>query len=476
MKRSLSFALTMLMAVGSAGAAPLSLSDAIRAALRNSMALEARSAAVESAAALERETWSHAFPKIALTASGTYMTHPQEEILLEAGSFGDLTFEFPPIEFPPMTGLPPIILPPTTLSLPSQDVGLIEGADPTYFQVNLALDQVIWSWGKIERSIRVAKLEKEVAQVAAADTRRDLERDVGRAYFAAWAGSNAHRILTEAETLASETVRDRERGLEEGTLVQLDVLEARSRLASLRTELIRARETLETTLTALEYLTGSRPEPADLSTRPRVVAPEMDEIVLASCARDTSGSLKTLEIRSIQARYAKDIRRASLMGLPDLSLKINLEVTGSAVPGTKDWLDSWDTNLMVTIAGRVSVFDSLSSIFALQGASADMRGAAAAAEELRRGIIVSVRRLVEQVRLSASSVEQRKAEHAVAVERVRSAEVGFRNELVMREETQQARVAALASELALVWAVLDAEYAILALEHAAGTSFPRPEP
>ena len=439
-------------------AEPLTVESAIGAARATSGTLRVKRLEVERTEYALREARTRSMPQLGLTASSTYMTNPPEGITIRQGSFG--AAPVPGSEYP--------------VFLPDQDYVLVKDTEPTYFTLTGTLDQVLWTWGKIEKAAKIAELDRAAAEVAVEASARQLDADVARAYFGAVASRDSLELLREAEALAGEMVADRERAFAEGTLVKQDVLEIRSQAAQITAQRVRAEEGLATGLDALELYTGSRPDPASLASGYRDALPEIDEKALVQSALASSTELKTLSLKGRQAELAEELRRASLMGLPDISLRLTLDIKGQEVPFVGgNWTDTWDTNLMLTIAGKVTLFDSLASVWSLKQAQAQSTEAAEGAAELARGMRIQVRRLVDAARTNAALVVQRQAEAEYAAEQARNAAVSYENEIITRGEERGARLQAVVARLTLLLARLQTEYAILDLELLSGASFPR---
>lgn len=405
-----------------------------------------------------REAQSRALPQLSLTASSTFMTNPPEGIRITQGAFG--AAPQPGSEFP--------------IFLPDQDYVLVDDAKPTYFKLAGSLDQVLWTWGKLRKAIEIAELDRKTAEVAVRASERELVRDVTKAYFGAVAARDSARLLGEAEVLAREMVSDRGKSLGAGTVTMQDLLEARSQSAQIGSQRVRADQGLETALDALEYYTGARPEPDSLGSPFRESMADADEGALVRAALAASTDLQTLDLKGRQARAAEEIRRASLMGLPDFSLNLTLSAEGQELPlVSANWTDTWDTNILLTIGGKVTLFDSLSSVWKLKQAQIVREQAQIGASELTRGMGMQVRRLVDAVVTDAAMVEEKRAVQAFARERARNATLSWENDMVTRSEERGARLGAITAELDLLLARLQTELAIIDLEHATGVSFPR---
>jgi outer membrane protein len=453
-------ALAALPALPAAGDAtePYPVESALADARARSGTLKVKRLETERAGYAVREAQSRALPQLGLAASSTYMTNPPEGIRISQGAFG----------FAPQIGSE------YPIAIPDQDYVIVDDTKHTYFRINGTLDQVIWTWGKVRKAIEIAELDREVAEVAARASQGELERDVTKAYFGAAAARDSARLLGQAEDLSREVLRDRESSYAAGTVTMQDVLESRSQLAQVSSQLVRAEESLRTALDAIEYYTGGPRDAASLQSSFRQRLPEVDEKSLVASALASSTELATLNLKGRQARAAEELRRASLMGLPDISLNVTLSVEGQDVPYVDgNWTDTWDSNVLFTLAGKVNLFDSLSSVWRLKQAQLQREQALTGASELGRGLSLQVRRLVDAARTNAALVEEKQAGLTFARERARNATISWENEMSSRAEERGARLAAVAAELDLLLALLQTESAIADLEHATGVAFPR---
>jgi outer membrane protein len=405
-----------------------------------------------------REAQSRALPQLSLTASSTFMTNPPEGIRITQGAFG--AAPQPGSQFP--------------IFLPDQDYVLVDDAKPTYFKLTGSLDQLLWTWGKVKKAIEIAELDRKAADVAVRASERELARDVTKAYFGAAAARDSARLLGQAQELAREMVSDREKSLGAGAATMQDVLESRSQSAQIGSQRVRADQGLQTGLDALEFTTGSRPDPQSLQSPFRESLTGVDEGALVRAALASSTELETLNLKGLQARAAEEIRRASLLGLPDFSLNLTLSVEGQEVPLVSgNWTDTWDTNILLTIGGKVTLFDSLSSVWKLKQAQLQREQAEIGVSELSRGMGIQVRRLVDAVHTNAAMVEEKRASLAFARERARNATLSWENEMITRSEERGARLAAVSAELELLLTLVQTEMAIVDLEYLTGVSFPR---
>ncbi len=461
----LALAITMPMAAQGAPtlatptlATPLSLEQAIAQAKARSGSLKVKRLDIGRAGYAVKEAMTKALPSLGITGTSTYMTNPPKGIKIGQGDFS-----FSPAfgsEYP--------------IAIPDQDYVLIKDTEPTYFKIQASLDQVLWTWGKIRKAVDLARLDEAAARVAATSEERSLVRDLSKAYFGVVLARDSLVELREAARIMAAMVEDGQSAFEVGTATKLDVLEASSRAAELSYQVVRAQESFQTGLDALEFYLGRRPAPEDLVTAFRDSLPGLDEKSLLESTLVASTEIENLSISAGKAKLARQIREVSIMGIPDFFLNVTYDLTGQEIPFfAGNWTDSWSGDLLITLGGKVTLFDSLASVWRLKEAQVQEEEANLGLAELKRSMGIQVRRLVEAARSGAALVVQTQAAADLSSERARNALLSFRNEAITRTQEGGARVADISARLALLLARYQTESALLDLEFSTGRAFSR---
>jgi outer membrane protein len=436
----------------------LSLADFLRTAEARSGALAARRLEEERAQAAVGEARARGMPQVNMIVTGSWLSNPPAGITLAKGSFGSI-----PVTNPLNPAQPVMV------SLPNEDVVFMDDTEPSYFKIALVLDQLLYSWGKIEKSVRIAGLEVEASKGSTSQARLELRRDAAKVYIGSVLARDSLATLTAVEALLAEAAADRERAWKGGAATLQDALEARARVASATRQRIALEEGLATALSALEFYAGSRPDPATLSTAPRSRLPDLDEAALAQASIDESPAIEILRLRVRQAALGEETMRASLLGLPDFFLNAGYEFKGQGLPFEGGGLsEDWDYGLTVTIGGRVTLFDSFSSADRLRQATARRKAADIGLAETLRSAPLGMRRLVEAARVAAAELDDAKAQAELARERAKNATAAYANDLFTRAEERSARAASLGAGLAVIAAAGKLEMALLEIEYASG--------
>ncbi len=426
----------------------LSLDEAIAKARRESGALRVKAYETEKAQASLKDAESKRFPKLEFQGSASWMTNPPEGIVITKGSLG-----YSPT---PTSSLP--------LAVPDQDYVLVKDYKNTYFKFSAVLSQPIFTWGKINNAIDIARLDTQVAEVNRRTTELETVRDLKLAYAGALFARDSLALLKEAESVLTQIVEDRERSFKEETINLQSVLEAKANLASLRSQLVQAEEGYKSALDAIAFFTGLDASSLELTSSFRKDLPVLDDLVLKQKALSSSPDMESLGYKLKQAEAYKKIEEASGMFRPDFALQVSFNVEGQDIPFASRWTKTWDTNLIISIGTKMNIFDSLSSIWKTQAAEASINMAVTGIEELRKGLALKVRKAIESVRNGYAVVQERESQAKLADEQYRNAQVSFENELITRQEERGALVAKISANLQHLVALYQYQNALVNLE------------
>jgi outer membrane protein TolC len=252
-------------------------------------------------------------------------------------------------------------------------------------------------------------------------------------------------------------------------MTRLDVLQAKSQASQVSSSRVKAEEGLGSGLAALEYFMGTKPQAADLVSTFRE-APALSEDDLVKQALENSPELAKLGLQARQAMLGEEISRASQLFLPDLALSFGMDTTGQKIPYVGgNWTDSWSTNFTFSMGLKVQLFDGFSSFHKLEQATAQRQMAEAGLGELRRGLVLQIRRALESVRTQAAEVHRLEDKLAASTEQNTSAQSAYENEAATREEARGATAGQLQAELELLTARFQLESNLQDLDSLTGS-------
>ncbi len=442
----------------------LTVDQAVDRALRNADAARRGRLEVRRSAAVYRAARAERFPRLSLSLSGSYLTHPDQTITIDEGSIDT-------IQEGALSPIPendePILVPGEPFPIPPTDLDVDLDLPHTVYRATATLEQPLFTWGQIARSVDAARLDREVQRAELEEIETEIRRDVRELYFGAVFGREAKALLAEMERVMEEIVRDREASYEQGTITREAVLEAEAQHAEVRASLAEARESTEDAREALAFYTrGGRPELAGLSSTFRDSVPTLDESSLVERARSTSPRRESLALQRRQAEAAAAAERGDRPLLPQLGLEVSLEADTDKFPLLEDgWRDASDYNVIISIGSDITLFDAGRRRWSIEEAEERARIARSGLEELDEGLSLEVRRAVGSLRRAEATLARRRAESAHAAERYANARTAYENEAITREAERLARLGELEAEAGLLEAKYELERALTRLEY-----------
>lgn len=443
--------LLAITASGQLGAQALSLQEAVQRAADASRQIRLAELQAETARLGVREAEAARMPVVGAQASASVLTNPPEGITLPAGILG--TQQNPGDTFP--TPLPPT---PTVL---------VPDPAATQYQVVSTLDQPIFSWGKLLQGIAAAEAEEQIAIVALDQARIRLAADTATAYFGLAAARQSAELTERIAELAEQNLADRRAEFAEGLVTREEILAAESQTAQARSGNRLAQQALSTAETAFALLVpGGATELATAALAPRDDA--LDQTVLEPALRANSPDLAQ---RGQEARLAEIGREVELASGPwnvDLGLNLRLELSGERVPLVQlDWRESWDANLIITLAGQVTLYDPARQA-RLEAAEAQLLLAREGLEAQAEALELELRQAMEGVESARARLAQNEASLALQREQLRAARIASENQLITRSAVRGAEILLLQSRLSVIEARFQLGQALISLARLTG--------
>jgi outer membrane protein len=421
---------------------------AIALALAGSEAVRLRDLAQQKARIAVDEARAIALPRVDLQLSGSYLVNPPTGYTVKAGELGSFTPTIPPNTFGP--GSPAVPL--GDFSIPATDFS-IGSQQHDYFSLTASLAQPLFTWGRISGGITLAALAADAAGTDLVAQRRDIRREVSRAYDGALLAAGSAAVLARLHDTAQGIVEDRQKAVDDGTTNREALLQAKADLAQVDARRIDAEQAYQTSLLSLSLLTGLDPAAISLDSGFNDSPPTIDEQALVTAALAVSPDLAAARIKLSQARAKLGVEKGGSLLLPDVSLGMQLNVTGQEDLPWKDWsgdASGWSWDLVVSLGVRMSVFDGLASFSRIAQADKDVSAAATFASQEEKLVRLAVRRAVDTLQGAGAGVQEKRAAWEYAAERLRNAQASYDNGLVSRADLRGAQLMEGTAALALL--------------------------
>ncbi|HTZ50543.1 MAG TPA: TolC family protein [Spirochaetia bacterium] len=436
-------------------AAGLTIEQASQLAQSGSEAIRIRDLAVRKARLAQQEAEAQLWPHLDLQATGSYLANPPTGYTVTRGSLGVLPAPF-------------------NLPLPTSDLNI--GAQPyDYITGALTLTQPLFTWGKIRSAIDAAALQVQSAGTDLAAQRRDIEREVSRAYFSALLAQESQKVLAALSGTAADIVADRQAALEAGTGTREAVLEAQSRKAQVDARLVEARQSEATARETLGMLTGLDPDGIHLASGFRDRMPDLDEPALRARVEEDSTDVSASRLRQGQAQKKLALEQGGALLRPDLALGLSLSATGAqnyfvlnGTPPNSTTSTSWTWDLVISLSVKMSVFDGSGSAARIGQAEQDVQAAGQALAQSRKLARLALRQGVEAALKAQAELENKLAAERYADEREKNARAGFDSGMASRGELRAAEIASGSAALDRLLAQFTREEALADIAHLTG--------
>jgi outer membrane protein TolC len=275
--------LLLVLALPAAAEGPLTLKDAVRAALDKHPSIEAGRSGVKAAEIRVTEARAGYLPKLNYTESYLRSNNPVVVFssLLQQHQFTAANFA----------------------------LGALNRPDPiNNFQSLVTVDQTVYDAGQTKLAVKSAELGRNLTAEDERHNRMNVIANVARAYHGAVLAAESVKVAGEAVRSAEADLNRAENVRAAGMSTDADVLSIRVHLAAVREEQIRRKADLDVAIAALNEALGlPLSEPHDLTT-PLTIAtvdgrtleayekdsvtsrPEMREARLAANLADTQGA------------------------------------------------------------------------------------------------------------------------------------------------------------------------------------------
>ncbi len=423
---------------------PLSLREAVRAALAGNKSLAASAAGVHAAEARIAQAKSGYLPKLNFSESFARSDNPVFVFgtLLTQQRFGPENFDIGALNRP----------------------GAVNN-----FQSQFTLDQVVYDAGQVRHAVRSAKLMHHMSGEARRRAELDVIAGVVRAYYGAVLSAESLATAREAMRSAEADLRRAESVRAAGMATDVDVLSLRVHLAAVNEQQIRGTADLEVARAALNEILGLPLDTPHALTSPLqpLVLPDFDLPDYESKAVENRPETREFRLAASLARVQADSARASL--LPQVGVRAAWEAD------RRRFWNGTGTNWLAAISLKWNLFNGFADQARIREAGHSLRRAEAEQERAGSGARLQVRRAWADLRAAQQRIEVARAAMAEAEESLRITKNRYEAGLSNVTDLLRTETAVLESKTRYYAAVHDQRVAAAMLEYAAGTLHPDSE-
>ena len=439
------------------------LDRSIKYALEHSKVMMAAEERVKSAEAKLMKTRANLLPKISTNA--TYLYN---------GKLPKVTLEMPisalPTQGMPMPSPAPTYeqpsFPGTGLDLSglgagfgSREMTFTMGAKKN-FQAGAMAQQTLFAGGTIYNSIKQAQLTLEAAKMDREATRERLIYDVKEAFYGVLLAEKFLEVSRRALQQAEKHYDTSKRLVETGTATKYDLLRAQVQLANVKSQLIKAQNTLRLAEERFKMTIGFEgPGEVKVKGEFREEKAKFDLNELIGRALEKRPDLKAMRLQVEATKRLISIAKGSF--LPTISLV-----------GNYGYLDNekqeGQTTWSVTLRADLPLFTGFSRKASLKEAESAVNQVRLTMQQLEEGIVLEVKAAYLSFEEAKSLLEAQREMVQQAKEGLRMANLQYENGLITSVQLTDAELALTQAELSYYQALHDYTMAIAKIKKAVG--------
>ncbi|UCG92110.1 MAG: TolC family protein, partial [candidate division WOR-3 bacterium] len=339
--------LTFLLSIATSDTLYFSLDDAIDYALENNPEIAQLTIDSEKSSAQVGQALSAFYPNISATGYYAYVT------------------DVPVIEF--------------------DSVPIPFGTHENY-NIQVSLQQVIFSWGKIYNAYKISDMNHEIARLNLLRKRQEIRYSTTNSFYGLL-------VLEELVKLSEESLAQLKRHEEAvesrykaGLVSQFDLLRARVQVANLKPKVIGGQNGLNLAREAFKMLLGMPIEhDFEISGELQMIEEDFDLEQLTATALEQRAELTNVKKLESIAKLTKAIARRA--NLPSI-------VAGATYERRKPFSftgDEWGSNITLNIGFQFPLFSGFNNFYQYREASLLLKEAQLAYDNLEKAIILEVK-------------------------------------------------------------------------------------
>jgi outer membrane protein TolC len=337
------------------------------------------------------------------------------------------------------------------------------------FQSQLNLDQTVYDWGGTRAQVRAAELKRDISREQERRASLDLIARVVRSYLGAVLAQEQWNVAKEAVKSAQA---DLDRALtvrQAGMSTDADVLSIRVHLAAVKESEIRAGAEVEFALSALNEALGLPLDTTHTLITPLSSAPPSDRVLkdLDSAAERLRPEARQVQLAMEVADQQRLAARSAL--LPQFGVRAAFEAD------RQRFVTRGGANWLVSGSIRWNLFDGFGTRERMVEAAAALDAARAQRAQTANQLSLQVRRAWADVRSAEERISVASASVAQAEESLRITRNRFEAGLATVTDLLRTQTALLESRTRRLAAIHDQRVAVTHLEYSSGTLTPESE-
>jgi len=396
-----------------------------------------------------------------LSGSGSYTYFIEPPVILDEQTMADMQKAIASI-FPP--GMPV----PQATEGQNQESSVIE-ADKHNYQVSVALQQPLFTWGKLINNYKQAKLNLQAAEQGLESEKQRLDLEVTKAFYGVVLAQEFVKVSEMAVEQVEKHVKTAEDLKEAGVATNFDVLRASVQLANVRSQLIKAQNALRLTKEGFKITLGlSLDAEVNVDGELTYKQQKVDLGELLKSARENRPDLKQLQLQEKSVEKLVSIAKAG--NKPNLMLLSNYNAdysTNNEEGIDRNWKRSWN----ITFALNIPIFDGLATRARVKQTKSGVNQIRLGKAQLEDGIQLEVKSAYLALQEAQALLDAQKETVQQAEESQRIANLQHESGMITTVQLTDTELALTQARVNRLQALYDYSIAVAKLEKAVGRKF-----
>ncbi len=317
-----------------------------------------------------RDAKASRWPTIEMEASGTYMSNPL---------IGPITI--------PAGSIAPVPLTPAT------DLQLFDGMEPTLYEFGVSITQPLFTWGKINASVKAQEAVSEAKRQELMLREKELSTEIATRAASLQELKKIKEILEQQYLLSESLISLSEKAVQEGMSIPLEHAENELLLQEIEIAMLEITYAIAEQTGALNHLTSIQ-DFSDYSYDEEAILAMLatpQETLVRQSLSPKQASLAALEALEEASMAGEKMEKGSFYGKPDLALVVSAGYSGAKFPLVEsDWNTQENYDFTVSIGLKSTLFDGGKIANAIRRAESKNRSATLDLQEARGLIIKEV--------------------------------------------------------------------------------------
>ena len=341
------------------------------------------------------------------------------------------------------------VIPSISVSVPGFFKGEFKTGFHDNFDFGLSLQQSIFTWGRIQNSYSLSKLNLKLEEESYNKNKQKITYDVTSSFYSALLARELIQVREEALKNIEEHLKTVDLRYKAGQASEFDLLRAKVQLANAKPPLLQAKQAYDLGLSFFKNVTGLTQESqieleGELFFKPIEV--ELEDATQQALLQRPE--LKSLELQKTIAQKGLAIARAgnkpSLFGIANYDYE-------NPFYGEK----RWDSNWNITFSLSFPLFDGFATRSKVNQAGSDLKQLDLGEQDLKEGIKLEVKGAVTSLDLAKQTILSQQETVNQAKESLRIAKVQYAQGIITSLEEMDAELALTFAQINYLQALAD---------------------